>query len=100
MLYDGNLELEKVIKSEISFTEIQKNITKYIKSSIDIWTMLQSHDVSLLEFRYLLKTTFKSIELISQGWKEISSFFSINRRWSFIYEQYRYFIKNERVRYR
>lgn len=62
--------------------------------------MLKSHDVSLLEFRYLLKASFKSIELITEGWKEISIFFPINRRWSFIYAQYQYFIKNERVKYK
>ena len=61
MLYEGNLELEKVIASEACFEGIRRNITKYITSSISIWTMLQSHDVSLLEFRYLLKAAFKSI---------------------------------------
>jgi hypothetical protein len=60
--------------------------------------MMKMQEISLLQFRLLLKKQFRLIEDINTRWKKIAKFFDINKRWNFIYIHFVFFLKNEKIK--
>lgn len=63
-----------------------------------VWEMMGCHEISLLEYRLLLKTSFARINTINAFWKKLSTSLQINPKWAFLYAHFQHFIKNERLK--
>jgi hypothetical protein len=100
LIYDGKLEIEKIMKAEETFHAIHRSVMDYINHSLSIWDSLNKLEVNLSEIRMKMRQNLAIIDEINEKWAAIFPYLALQKMWRFFKMNYSIFILNEKIRHK